>query len=266
MNQLSPEYYRDETPEQSIANAQASIDYIRAIDPDFSLVCPIITPRFAPSCTSELLTDLGNLAKSENLPIQTHMSENLAEVALVKELFPGSKSYADVYDTHGLLTERTILAHCVHISEDEVKLCAERGAGIAHCPISNTGLTSGEAKVRWMIEGGVKVGLGTDCSGGYSPSILESARQASNVSRHVCMKSTLETKQTPQLALAEILYLTTMGGAEVCALQDRIGNFLVGKEFDALMIDPGVEGGNVDIFEEDEADWDRVLSKWAFNG
>ena len=266
MNQLSPDHYRDESTDESIANAQASIDYIRKIDPEFSLVSPIITPRFAPSCSSDLLTRLGKLARESNLPIQTHMSENLAEVALVKELFPGHKSYAHVYDAHGLFTDRTILAHCVHISEEEVKLCAEKGVGIAHCPISNTGLTSGEAKVRWIIEGGVKIGLGTDCSGGYSPSILESARQASNVSRHVCMKSTLETKDTPQLALAEILYLATMGGAEVCALQDRVGNFVVGKEFDALLIDPGVEGGNVDIFEEDAEDWVRVLSKWAFNG
>ena len=266
MNQLSPDYYRDETADQSMANTQASIDYIRKIDPHYSLVCPIITPRFAPSCTSDLLKRLGKLAKDEKLPIQTHMSENLAEVALVKELFPDQTSYAAVYDAHGLLTDRTIVAHCVHISADEVKLCAEKGVGIAHCPISNTGLTSGEAKVRWMLEGGVKVGLGTDCSGGYSPSILESARQASNVSRHVCMKSTVETKETPQLALAEILYLATMGGAQVCALQDKVGNFVVGKEFDALLIDPGVKGGNVDIFEEDTHDWDRVLSKWAFNG
>jgi guanine deaminase len=266
MNQFAPDYYLDASVSESLTNAQESIDYIRKIDPKFSLVTPIITPRFAPSCTPELLTDLGALAKKENLPIQTHMSENLAEVALVKELFPDQETYAHVYDAHGLLTDRTILAHCVHLSEAEVKLCAERGAGIAHCPISNTGLTSGEAKVRWMIEGGVKVGLGTDCSGGYSPSILESARQASNVSRHVCMKSTTATKQTPQLALAEVLYLATMGGAEVCSLQDRVGNFVVGKEFDALLIDPGVAGGNVDIFEEDTGDWDRVLSKWAFNG
>ena len=266
MNQLSPDFYRDETAEQSLKNTQASINYIRSIDPNFSLLCPIITPRFAPSCSSELLTQLGKLAKSSNLPIQTHMSENVAEVALVKELFPEHQSYAHVYDAHGLLTDRTILAHCVHISPDEVNLCAERGAGIAHCPISNTGLTSGEAKVRWIIEGGVKVGLGTDCSGGYSPSILESARQASNVSRHVCMKSTVGTKDTPQLALAEILFLATLGGAQVCSIEDRVGNFVVGKEFDALLIDPGVVGGNVDIFEEDTGDWDRVLSKWAFNG
>jgi guanine deaminase len=266
MNQFAPDYYRDETVGDSIASAKESIDYIRNIDPEFSLICPIITPRFAVSCTSELLCGLGQLAKSENVPIQTHMSENLAEVAVVKELFPDQPSYAHVYDAHGLLTERTILAHCVHITEEEIKLCAKRKSGIAHCPISNTGLTSGEAKVRWIIEGGVKVGLGTDCSGGYSPSILESARQASNVSRHVCMKSTIETKETPQLALAEILYLATMGGAEVCSLQDRVGNFVVGKEFDALLIDPAAEDGNVDIFEEDTEDWDRVLSKWAFNG
>ena len=266
MNQLSPDFYRDETTQQSLENTQASIDYFRSIDPDFSLICPIITPRFAPACSSELLLGLGKLAKSADLPIQTHMSENLAEVALVKNLFPEQESYAHVYDAHGLLTDRTILAHCVHITPEEVKLCAERGAGIAHCPISNTGLTSGEAKVRWIIENGVKVGLGTDCSGGYSPSILESARQASNVSRHVCMKSTIETKETPQLALAEILFLATLGGAEVCSIEDKVGNFLVGKEFDALLIDPNVEGGNVDIFEEDAGEWERVLSKWAFNG
>jgi guanine deaminase len=266
MNQFSPDYYRDETAEESIANVHASIEYVRKIDPDFSLVTPIITPRFAVSCTSDLLTGLGEISKAQNLPIQTHMSENLAEVALVLKLFPGQPSYAHVYDAHGLLTDHTILAHCVHITEEEVKLCVKRGAGIAHCPISNTGLTSGEAKVRWMLENGTKVGLGTDCSGGYSPSILESARQASNVSRHVCMKSTIETEQTPQLALPEILYLATMGGAEVCGLKDKVGNFVVGKEFDGLLIDPAAEGGNVDIFEEDKEDWDRVLSKWAFNG
>src|SRR5271170_7984541 len=147
MNNLSPDYYCDASSEEALTTTQASIDHIRKIDPDFSLVCPIITPRFAPSCTPDLLTRLGKLAKDENLPIQTHMSENLAEVALVKEMFPGHPSYAAVYDAHGLFTDRTIVAHCVHISADEVKLCAERGVGIAHCPISNTGLTSGEAKV-----------------------------------------------------------------------------------------------------------------------
>jgi guanine deaminase len=266
MNQFSPEYYRDESTEQSIQNNIATIQYIKSLDPDYSLISPIITPRFAPSCSSDLLYALSALAKEENLPIQTHMSENLAEVSLVKELFPNHDSYAHVYDDHGLLTPRTILAHCVHITAPEIELCAKKGAGIAHCPISNTGLTSGEAKVRWMIEGGVKVGLGTDCSGGYSSSILECARQASNVSRHVCMKSTFETEDSPELALAEIIYLATMGGARVCSLEDRVGNFIVGKEFDALLIDPSVEEGNVDLFEDDFGDWDRILSKWAFNG
>jgi guanine deaminase len=266
MNHLSPEYYRDESTKESLANAVDSINYIRKIDPKFSLVSPIITPRFAPSCTSDLLSGLGKLAKEHDLPIQTHMSENLAEVALVKDLFPNHKGYGDVYDAHGLYTDRTILAHCVHITDDEATVCAEKGVGIAHCPISNTSLTSGEARVRWMLEKGVKVGLGTDCSGGYSPSILESARQASNVSRHICMKSTVDTKKTPQLSLGEVLFLATLGGAQVCALQDKVGNFVVGKEFDALLIDPDAEGGNVDIFEEDAKEWDRVLSKWAFNG
>ena len=96
---LSPDYYRDASVSQSVADSKASIDYIRSIDPKGAIVRPIVTPRFAPSCTSECLSAIAALASSESTFIQTHISENKGEIALVQSLFPASKSYTDVYDT-----------------------------------------------------------------------------------------------------------------------------------------------------------------------
>jgi guanine deaminase len=144
MDQLSPDYYRDASPDASLAATCASIAHIRAIDPSLSFIRPIITPRFAPACSLPLLRQLGALAQETSLPIQTHISENPSEIALVQQLFPPSatgaqdNSYASVYDAAGLLTERTILAHAVHLTESEADLVAARGAKVSHCPCSNS--------------------------------------------------------------------------------------------------------------------------------
>ncbi|CAD6447719.1 1f9bf466-2ae9-48bf-ab4d-3cc13518b099 [Sclerotinia trifoliorum] len=181
----NPDYYRDEDASQSLQRSKECIQHCEKIDPDRDLVTPILTPRFAPSCSRELMTSLGSLAKEKNLPIQTHISENRAEINWVGELFPECANYAAVYDKYGCLTPKTILAHAVHISEEEASLIKERGSGISHCPISNSALTSGMARVRWMLDRGLNVGLGTDVSGGFSASVLSAAREASCVSRCV---------------------------------------------------------------------------------
>src|SRR6202035_3887269 len=129
-------------------------------------------------CTSELMHALGALQKETGLPVQTHISENKSEVELVRRLFPEHASYTHVYDDHGLLGPKTILAHAVHLSDEEVDLIKKRKGKISHCPASNSAITSGTAKVRKLLEKGIEVGLGTDMSGGYSPSILEAIRQA----------------------------------------------------------------------------------------
>jgi len=190
------------------------------------------------------------------------------EVALVKEMFPDHASYTHVYDNHGLLGPKTILAHCVHLTEEEVDLIKLREAKISHCPASNSAITSGTAKVRWLLEKGVEIGLGTDMSGGYSPSILEAVRQASLVSRHVAMEGDEKTK----LSIEEVLYLGTRGGAKVVGLGEKIGGFGVGMEFDAQLIglgsvaEDGVDGdmGSVDIFGWES--WDERVAKWIYNG
>lgn len=267
MDTLSPDYYRDVSVESSIEDTKATISHIAAIDPSHALITPIITPRFAPSCTSDLMHGLGKLQKETGLPVQTHISENHNEIALVKSLFPTHESYTHVYDDHGLLGPKTILAHAVHISEGEADLIKAREGKISHCPASNSAITSGTAKVRWLLEKGIEVGLGTDMSGGYSPSILEAVRQASLVSRHVAM----EGEEKAKLSIEEVLYLGTRGGAKVVGLGEKIGGFEVGMEWDAQLINLGSvqgeevgEGGPVDVFGWET--WEERVAKWVFNG
>ncbi|KAI9861923.1 MAG: hypothetical protein M1813_004992 [Trichoglossum hirsutum] len=282
MDNLSPDFYKDISAETAIADTRSTIDHIKSIDPAYELISPILTPRFAPSCTPPLLNALAQLHRSTDLPMQTHISENLGEVQLVRKLFPESTSYAQVYDMHGLLTPKMILAHAIHLSNSERDLIKERDAKISHCPASNSALTSGGAKVRWLLDSGITVGLGTDVSGGYSPSMLEAVRQASLVSRHVAMLDGDASK----LSIEEVLYLGTRGGAKVVGLEDKIGGFEVGKEWDAQLVGltlvpeakaeqyerslcpesfklPSDEGP-VDIFGWET--WDEKVAKWVYNG
>lgn len=163
MDRQCPSYYVDSSPESSIIETQALISHIRSLpnlsrplNPD--LVQPILTPRFAISCSPSLLSSLGDLASTDpSLHIQTHISENKAEVAFVRELFPTAKNYADVYDSFGLLRNNTVLAHAVHLEDAEMDLIKERRAGISHCPTSNFNLSSGVAPIGRYLDKGIKV-------------------------------------------------------------------------------------------------------------
>lgn len=145
------------------------------------LVEPIITPRFVPTCDRELRVGLGDLAAKTGVRVQTHLGESRPEVAWVKELETNAQHYTDVYNRSGLLTDRTIMAHCVYLNDDELDMMRTAGAGISHCPNSNTSLKSGMMDVQRVRSKGVKVGLGTDCSGGYAASIVDSMRSVRNL-------------------------------------------------------------------------------------
>lgn len=273
---MCPAWYRDESAAESLAKTREVVAYVQGRDPRGELVRPIVTPRFAPSCTAAAMRGLGEMARAGGLAVQTHVSENEGECDLVAELFPeetkGGKGYVGVYEAFGLLGERTILAHAVHLSEQEVKMVAETGSGVSHCPCSNTAITSGAARVRWLWDRGVDVGLGTDVSGGYSPSVLEAARQASLVSRHVAMGlKEGEEKERAKLSVEEVLWLATRGGAKLVGLEGRVGGFEVGMEWDAVLVDLGGVGedgegddGNVDVFGWES--WEECIAKWLFNG
>ncbi|KAJ9490199.1 hypothetical protein VN97_g3082 [Penicillium thymicola] len=295
------DYYRDFSADDSVHATHQTIEFIHTLDPEGKLVKPIVTPRFAPSCTRPALQSLGKLAASYSPPlhIQTHISENINELALVKELFPEADSYAAVYDKYNLLTPRTILAHAVHLSADERALIRMREAKISHCPASNSALGSGICPVRTLLDDGITVGLGTDVSGGYSPSILEAVRQACLASRLLGQSAAWQRDHPrgadgygadgrEKLSVQESLYLATRGGAAVVDMGSDLGGFDMGMLWDVQLIRlgevksveksplDGVPGdgsanlvqagpvGNVDLFGTET--WDEKIQKWVWSG
>ncbi|EDR03286.1 uncharacterized protein LACBIDRAFT_185911 [Laccaria bicolor S238N-H82] len=286
MNRESPHYYVESSTSSSLADTRALITYIRSLPSGPSpqaasnepLVQPILTPRFAISCTSDLLASLGEIASSDpTLRIQTHISENPQEVKYTKQLFPDANSYADVYDKHGLLNKHTILAHAVHLEVEEVELIRKRGAGISHCPTSNFNLRSGVAPVGVFLDKGIKVGLGTDVSGGFSHSMLTAIQHASMASKvlsfHPSSPTVVSSSPTSfanrHLPIATLFYLATMGGASVCGLDAHIGSFAPGKAFDALLVTvrSGTGAASVHLDEEHkEKKLDEWLERFLFCG
>ncbi|KIK56204.1 hypothetical protein GYMLUDRAFT_263873 [Collybiopsis luxurians FD-317 M1] len=253
----------------SIEHTHAFIHHVHSLspgpseDPKNPLIYPILTPRFALSCSDDLLKRLQHVATSHpHLHIQTHISENPKEVEEVKKRF--GCDYAEVYNKYGLLRHNTILGHAVYLNDKEIDLIVEKKAGVSHCPISNFNLKSGVAPIGKYLDRGVKVGLGTDVSGGFSSSMLDAMRDASIASTVLALQNNpsdapeQENKfANQQLPIATLLYLATLGGAEVCALEHHIGSLDRGKSFDALI---------VDLHHEAVSDLKEMLGRFIFAG
>ncbi|KAK4042793.1 hypothetical protein C8A01DRAFT_44286 [Parachaetomium inaequale] len=266
MTRNAPEYYRDASVEESLRVTEECITHIRSLDPAGKLVQHVLTPRFAISCDAETLQGLGNIARNNpDLPIQTHFNEAEQEMTATMELFPQFTNEADLYEHYGLLGKRSILAHCCYMSEYEMKRLKTLGCGVAHCPISNMTVGGGfmAAPIRDFMRRGIKVGLGTDSGGGFSSSILDAMRQAMIAShaREVTSKG-----QDKGLSIDEVFHLATLGGAQVCGLDDKIGSFDVGKEFDAALVGTrGGEQGIMTIVEQDDS-LKTVFEKFVMTG
>jgi len=189
-----------------------------------------VTPRFAVTSSLEQLRIAGKLlAEFPDVYLHTHLSENVKEVELVAELFPNSKGYLDVYDQAGLVKERSVFAHSIHLRDDEFKRLSEAKVAISFCPTSNLFLGSGLFKLfqAKSKENPVQVGLGTDVGGGTSFSMLQIANEAYKVVQ----------LQGEKLSSFKALFLATLGGAKALCLEDKIGNFDVGKEADFIVLD-----------------------------
>ena len=196
------------------------------------LVKPIVTPRFIPSCTPEMLTALGQYAAEHDMPVQSHLSENRSEIAWVAELEPESTCYGDAYNRYGLFGQTpTLMAHCCYTDGEELELMKRNGVYVVHCPMSNSNLSSGIAPVRKFLEEGVKVTLGTDISAGHNLSMLRAMQYAIQVSK---LRYAESRGATRFLSLSEVLYLATKAGG---AFFGKVGSFEKGYEFDALVID-----------------------------
>jgi len=188
-----------------------------------------ITPRFAITSTAQQLAAAGKLATEyPDVWIQTHLAENVDEVEQIARQFPSSRSYLDVYDQFGLLRERAVFAHCLHMDDQDRASMANKGGAAAFCPTSNLFLGSGLFDLHAMRAANIKCGLGTDVGGGTSLSLLKTASEAYKV-LHL---------QDHALPATRALYLATLGAAEALYLDDAIGNFLPGKEADFVVLDP----------------------------
>lgn len=188
-----------------------------------------VTPRFSISCSDDQLAMAGEvLAAHPGVWMQTHLAENPREIEETAHLFPAAKDYLDVYDRFGLLRERSVFAHCVHLRGEAFQRMAAKGGAAAFCPTSNLFLGSGLFPLKDACAHGVKVGMGTDVGAGTTFSILHTLGEAYKVGQ----------LRGDALDPFHALYLGTLGGARALDLDDRIGNLAPGKEADFLVLDP----------------------------
>jgi len=188
-----------------------------------------ITPRFAPTSTDEQLAAAGRLlAEYEGVYMHTHLAENADEIEWVKTLFPKAKNYLDVYDQAGLLGKRSVFAHSLHLCDSECERLAQTDSAIAHCPTSNMFIGSGLFPMQRLQEHGIKIGMGTDVGGGTSFNMLQTLADSYK----------MQQLNGHNLSPEQSFYLATLGGAKALDMDDKIGNFAVGKEADFLVLDP----------------------------
>jgi guanine deaminase len=190
-----------------------------------------VIPRFALSCSDDLLASCGQLHR--DVPdswFTSHLNENLDEIATVRRLFGGG-SYLDCYDRHGLVSPRSVLAHDVHPTDEELKRMAEAGASVAHCPTSNAALGSGLFPLNRHLAFGVPVALGTDVGAGTGFSLFKEGLQAYLLQR-------LRGPEGTALTAGHLLHLATAAGAQALGLWDQVGDLSAGKRFDAIWVRP----------------------------
>jgi len=194
-----------------------------------------VTPRFAVSCTADMLRESADLARRTGAWWQTHVSEDPHEIAEVARLFPEASDYVDVYDRAGGLGSRTVLAHGVHLTDPELARLVETGTRVAHCPVSNLFLASGVMPLGRFLEAGLQMGLGSDVAAGPDLSIFTVMRTGF-YAQHARKVAGLETG--PLLGPVEWLRLGSLEGARSLGLGDVIGSIEPGKEADLIAIDP----------------------------
>lgn len=226
MDRNSPPFLTESTSE-SIEETYRYLESCRTVN-----MKPIVTPRFIPSCSDELLSELGRIAVKYDLPVQSHLDENLSEIEWVKSLMPEAESYTDAYLRMGLIGKtHSIMAHAVWVTDDEIPILRNSGTFIAHSPSSNYNLSSGIAPVRKLLSEGVNTGLGTDVAGGSSLSILSVVRDAIAVSK---LRWRLVDDSFKPLTLSEAFYMASKGGGSFFG---KTGSFEEGYDADFSVLD-----------------------------
>lgn len=231
MDRNCPDYIREESAE---ASAEETVEWVKdVLHKHYKNTRPILTPRFTPSCTDELMEQLKMIQMRYELPLQSHLSENPKEIAWVQELCPWSEFYGDAYDKFGLFGADcpTVMAHCVYSDDREIARMKENGVFIAHCPESNMNVSSGIAPVRRFLDEGLPVGLGSDVAGGSTESIFTAMAHAIQSSK---LRWRLQDDSLKALTAEEAFYMATKGGG---AFFGKVGSFEEGYEMDAVVLD-----------------------------
>lgn len=257
-----PPFYRDASTEDGLALTRDFVSEVRALPGNGGLVQPVVTPRFIPSCTDRMLDGLGRIAADTKAIVQTHCSESDWQHGYVLDRY--GKSDTEALAGFGLMGRNTVLAHATFISASDMDTIKGQGAGIAHCPLSNYYFSNAVFPLRRALDAGVNVGLGTDISGGPSPSILDNGRQAIAASR--ALEEGVDAAQSPderrrpgtRINFREAFWLSTRGGAEVLGL--NTGVFRAGAPFDAVVLDLAAPGSNARVFDSVDSNED-VLEK-----
>lgn len=239
MDRNSPDYLREASVEQAAADTRR---WVQEAKKRFQNTTPILTPRFTPSCSDELMEELKKIQEEFHVPFQSHLSENRGEIEWVKELCPYAKYYGQAYSHFGLFGGDcpTVMAHCIYSCEEEIKDMKEQGVYIAHCPESNMNVVAGIAPVRKYLQEGLHVGLASDVAGGATENLFTAMMHAIQASK---LRWRLVDDSLAPLTVPEVFYLATKGGGEFFG---NVGSFEEGYEFDAVILNdseiPNQEG------------------------
>jgi guanine deaminase len=247
--------------------------WLNTVNDKFKNTKPILTPRFIPCCTDELMEELRKIQMTYGIPVQSHLSESKAEIEYVKMLRPQNPFYGDVYNEYDLFgknkencTEvKTVMAHCVWSTDDEIKLMLKNGVFVAHCPASNMNLTSGIAPIRKYFDMGLNIGLGSDVAGGHTDSIFRAITDTIQLSK---IYFRMVDESYKPITFSESFYLATKGGG---AFFGNVGSFEAGYEFDAIVMDDSVlvHPQNLNLAERMERavylglDEKRIITKYV---
>ena len=230
------------TEKSAEISAYETFGWINATKDKYKNTKPILTPRFIPCCTDKLMEELREIQMAYGIPVQSHLSESPGEIDFVRSLRPNNPFYGDSYNEYDLFGKnddidtdvKTVMAHCVWSTDEEVELMRKNGVFVAHCPASNMNLTSGIAPIRRYLELGINVGIGTDVAGGHSESMFRAITDAIQVSK---MYFRLVNEEYRPLVFSEALYLATKGGG---AFFGNVGSFERGYELDAVVLDDSI--------------------------
>lgn len=252
----NPDYYRDKDTKTALEETEHFIKRVKAMQPEIKQgIYPVVIPRFVPSCTDSALEGLGKLAATYDVHVTSHCSESDWEHGYVKERF--GKNDAQVLNNFGLLTDKSVMAHCNFLSDEDALTFKKQGTAIAHCPISNAYFANSVIPIKKFHDLGVEVGLGTDLSGGYDPSIYSAIRQSIISSR--MLEDGVDTRKSPikrggadqaRITANEAFYFATAGGGESLSLP--IGRLAENYAFDAQVIDTITPAASMPIFDDSE--------------